>query len=93
MPQIPLEWKAQLMAGVRQLIVAVVTSAVIIVGLVVGFAGQTDETTKLAEDTLHANLAQACVLALPVDEMGRPPELVKLCFTQYQLQAPSIVRP
>lgn len=86
-------WKWQLVTAARQLLVAVVTSAIVIGGLVLGFHGQSADQAKLAEDTLHANLAQACVLALPVDlDTGRNPQDVKLCFTQYGLEPPSIVR-
>lgn len=87
----PTPWKEQLIAGVRQLIVAVTTAAIIIAGLVVGFAGQTAEERQVREDTLHANLAVACVLALPVDPIeGRDPGLVQFCFTQYGLEAPQL---
>lgn len=43
------------------------------------------------QDTLNANLAQACVLALPVTDEGRDPELVEECFTQYDLEPPTLV--
>lgn len=43
------------------------------------------------QDTLHANLAQACVLALPVTDDGRDPRDVEECFTQYGLEPPVLV--
>lgn len=84
-------WKWQLVTFARQLGVAVLTSVVIVAGLVIGFHGQTESEVARQEDTLHANLAIACVLALPVDlDTGRDPDSVKLCFTQYQLQPPTL---
>lgn len=84
-------FKEQLVAGLRQLLVAVVTATIIILGLVVGFAGQTAQEKQVREDTLHATLATACVLALPVDpDTGRDPGAVSLCFTQYGLEAPAL---
>lgn len=84
-------WKWQLVTFARQLGVAVLTSLIIIVGLVVGFHGQTQDEVARQEDTIHANLAIACVLSLPVSiENGRDPDDVKLCFTQYQLQPPTL---
>lgn len=84
-------WKDQLITFARQVGVAVVTSGVIILGLVIGFHGQTQEEVKRQEDTLHANLAIACEFALPVDlENGRDPDAVRLCFTQYGLTPPRI---
>lgn len=84
-------WRWQLVTFARQLVVAVVTSAVIIAGLVIGFAGRTGEEVQRQEDTLHANLAVACVLSLPVDPVsGRDGAAVKTCFTQYDLQPPML---
>lgn len=83
-------WKYQLTTFLRQLAVAVVTSAIIVGGLIVGFAGQTDAQVQRDLDTLHANLAQACVLSLPVTDEGRNERDVQRCFTQYGLQAPSL---
>ena len=84
-------WKYQLTAFARQLAVAVITSAVIVAGLVIGFSGQTQAQIERDEATLHANLAQACVLSLPVDpETGRSEKDVQRCFTQYGLQAPEL---
>jgi hypothetical protein len=88
-----LGWKQQLIAGVRQLVVATVTAGLILGVLLVGFSGQTAAQQKVQEDTLHANLAQACVLALPVTETGRDPADVQECFTQYGLQAPLLHTP
>lgn len=74
--------------AVRQLIVA----ALVVGGLVLVFSGQSAQERQLQSDTLHANLAQACVLSLPVDPVtGRDPKSVKQCFTQYNLQPPSLV--
>ncbi len=90
MPNTEFTIKAQAIAAVRQLIVAITTAAVIVGALIFGFAGQTAAEAKVREDTLHATLATACVLSLPVDpEMGRDPTAVQLCFTQYDLEAPS----
>lgn len=84
-------WKWHLVTFARQLGVAVVTSVIIIGGLIIGFHGQTEAETQRQEDTINANLAIACVLALPVDiETGRSPDAVKLCFTQYQLTPPTL---
>lgn len=82
-------WKYQLATFLRQLAVAVLTSGVIVAGLIVGFAGQTAAQVQRDLDTLHANLAQACVLTLPVDPLtGRSADDVRRCFLQYGLQAP-----
>lgn len=81
-----LRW--QLVTFARQLAVAIVTALVIVGVLVFGFHGQTAAEQQRQLDTLHANLAQACVLSLPVDENGRDPEDVQRCFTQYGLAAP-----
>jgi hypothetical protein len=79
-------------AFVRSLAVALLTSAIILGVLIVGFRGQTQYERQLQLETLYANLAQACVLALPVDpEVGRPADAVKQCFIQYNLQPPSLV--
>ena len=86
----PSGWKGQAISAVRQLLVALVTAGIILAVLIIGFAGQTATERQVQQDTLHANLAQACVLALPVDETGRDEALVQLCFTQYGLQAPRL---
>jgi len=89
MPDVPRTIGDQVIAGVRQLIVATFTAGIIITALIIGFAGQTAAEAKVREDTLHATLATACVLALPVDpDSGRDPDQVQLCFTQYGLEAP-----
>jgi hypothetical protein len=86
------EWKKFL----RSLGVAVLTSMVIIAFLIVYTRGQRTEESELQtalvelqEATLDATLAEACVLALPVDPVvGRDSRLVKQCFTQYSLEPP-----
>lgn len=89
MPDIPYNLKAQVVAGIRQLIVASVTAGIIVGSLILGFAGQNANEREVREATLHATLATACVLALPVDpETGRDQVLVQFCFTQYGLEAP-----
>lgn len=75
----------------RQLFVAVATAGIILAVLVIGFRGQTEHEREVLEQTLHANLAQACVLALPVSEMGRDANDVRECFAQYGLEPPRIV--
>ena len=84
----------------RQLLVAVATSAVIIGGLLLAFQGQSNEERELTrvlvelqEQTLAASLAQACVLALPVDDSGRDEEQVARCFRQYGIDAPRVSEP
>lgn len=72
----------------RTLSTIVVASFIIVGGLVIGFAGQSAREAKVLQDTLNANLALACVISLPVPESGRDPELVELCFTQYELTPP-----
>lgn len=89
MPNTELTWKAQTVAAIRQLIVALVTGVIITAAIIVGFSGQTANEREVREQTLNASLATACVLALPVDsETGRDEGDVALCFTQYGLQAP-----
>lgn len=94
MPTTPLTVKAQVIAGIRQLIVAIVTAAVIIGGLSLVYGQQTKDQQQRELDTIHAGLATACVLALPVDpETGRDPDAVRNCFTQYDLEAPQLTAP
>lgn len=92
MPETPFTVRAQVIAGVRQLIVAVVTAGVILTVLIVGFRSQGIEERRVREDQLNVSLATVCVLALPVDEDGRDPADVQACFTQYGLTPPQIVR-
>jgi hypothetical protein len=87
-------WRENAIAFVRSLAVALITSGVILVVLIYGFRGQTEQERQLQQDTLRANLAQACVLSLPVHPVdGRDPVSVKLCFSQYGIQPPELVRP
>lgn len=88
MPNVELSWKAQSIAALRQLIVALVTGVIITAALVIGFSGQTANEREVREQTLKATLATACVLSLPVDETGRDEDEVAACFTQYGLAAP-----
>lgn len=82
-------WKYHVVTAARQLVVAVATAAVIVGGLVIAFSSQTAEEVRRQEVTIQANLAIACVLALPSDpEHGRKPAQVKQCFTQYDLRPP-----
>jgi len=74
------------------------TAAVItmIIGVVLFFGINnltSAESRHTAEDILHANLATACVLALPLGVEGRDPIATKFCFTQYGLDAPLLVVP
>lgn len=80
--------KEQLKPLIRQIIVATVTAILILMFLIVATRGQQREEQRVAEETLRANLAIACVLALPVTEQGRRPEQVHNCFLQYDLPAP-----
>ena len=69
-----------------------VIGSIITAVLIVSFREQTAEERRVEQQTLFANLAQACVLALPVNsETGRDPRDVALCFTQYGLQPPGLV--
>ena len=78
----------------RTMVAAMLTTVMILAGLGLVYGEQNRQRDQLAETTLYANLAQACVLSLPVDpEVGRPEEDVKLCFTQYGLQAPELTHP
>lgn len=86
--------KEQAIIFIRQFLVAVMTAAVILAVLIVGFQGQTNREQELAQVTLDANLAQACVLSLPVDPVkGRDPESVRQCFTQYGIEPPILAVP
>ena len=87
----PSGWKGQAISAVRQLLVALVTAGIILAVLIIGFAGQTATERQVQQDTLYANLAIACELALPVDpDTGRDEADVMQCFTQYGLQAPRL---
>ena len=79
--------------GFARTVLAGLLIAVIITGvLILGFRGQTNQEREVEQQTLYANLAQACVLALPVDpEKGRNAGDVAQCFTQYGLQPPGLV--
>jgi hypothetical protein len=86
--------RENLIAFIRSLAVALITAGIILVVLIFGFRGQTEQERQLQQDTLRANLAQACVLSLPVDPIdGRDPVSVKLCFSQYGIQPPELVHP
>ena len=81
-------WKEHAIQFVRSM----VTAVVVVVVLWLIFAGQANQEQEVQEQTLNANLATACVLALPSDPVsGRDPESVRLCFTQYGLKPPSVV--
>jgi hypothetical protein len=87
----PLRFRDHVMVGIRTVVSGGVIALIIVGVLIVGFHTQTAAQVQREQDTLHANLAQACVLALPVDPVnGRDPDNVKACFTQYGLQAPLI---
>lgn len=89
-----LGWRGHLVAIMRMTVVAVITSAIIIVGLNFAYSSQTKEQERVAHVLVDTNLAQACILALPSDPVtGRDPGLVKLCFTQYGLQPPKTLNP
>ena len=81
--------------------VAVITS-LIILGVLIAASNiinkdrneREEAVIQLQQETLNAVLAQACELALPVDpDTGRDPALVKECFTQYGIEAPSVLDP
>jgi hypothetical protein len=93
MPETPISIKAQVVAGIRQLIVSTFTAGLILAVLVVGFNGQTQAQRKVQADTLNASLATGCELALPVSSSGRDPDLVRMCFTQYGLVPPVTQNP
>ena len=89
-------FKEFLISTGRMVTVAIITTAVILAGLTLAFGGSTRQQQEVAKrlaefqvQTFKATLASACVLSLPVDpETGRDPELVDLCFTQYDLEPP-----
>ena len=83
--------KLALLGFVRTVLAGLLIAAVITGVLILGFRGQTNQEREVEQQTLYANLAQACVLALPVDpETGRDPGDVAQCFTQYGLQPPGL---
>jgi len=86
-------FKDQALATLRTIVSGAVIALIIVVGVTVAFHGQTAEQKQVQDDTLHANLAQACVLALPVTDTGRDPQDVEECFTQYGLEAPLLHKP
>lgn len=89
-----LSLREHLVVIMRMTTVAVITTVIILFGLTAVYGGQTREQNQIAETLVHTNLAQACILALPVDPVtGREPSLVKLCFTQYGLEPPSTLNP
>ena len=76
---------------IRTVLAGILIAAIITGVLILGFRGQTNEERRVQQQTLFANLAQACVLALPVDpEAGRDASDVAQCFTQYGLQPPGL---
>jgi hypothetical protein len=90
-------WKDHAINGLRQLIVAVVTSAIIIAGLVFAFSGQSQREeelqrnlVELQEAAANGALATACVLSLPVLEQGRNERDVAFCFTSNGLEPPRL---
>ena len=81
-------WKTVAVGFLKTVVAGLVIAAIITGVLIVGFAGQTSQERLLERQTLYANLAQACVLALPVTIEGRNPDDVQRCFTQYDIEAP-----
>lgn len=83
-------WKAY----IRTLVVALITSAVVLGVLIIGFSGKNAREEQVLVDTRNANLAIACIFVLPVNTSGvgpaRDPQQVQACFTQYGLPAPRI---
>lgn len=78
----------------RMTVTALITTVIIIAGLQVVYGAQTREQQDVAETLVHSNLANACILALPVDPVnGRDPDSVQLCFTQYGLEPPILHNP
>jgi hypothetical protein len=92
------EW---VLSTARMLLVAIITSAVIIAGLSLAngpAATRRDavakELLKYQTQTYNATLATVCVLSLPTDPIkGRNPVDVRLCFTQYGLRPPALTNP
>ena len=86
------ELKSAAVGFVRTVLAGLLIAVIITGVLIVGFRGQTNQEREVEQQTLYANLAQACVLALPVDpEKGRNAGDVAQCFTQYGLQPPGLV--
>ena len=76
---------------IRTVLAGILIAAIITGVLILGFRGQTNQEREVEQQTLYANLAQACVLALPVDPVeGRDANDVAQCFTQYGLQPPGL---
>ena len=83
-------WRTVFVGFIKTVVAGLVIAAIITGVLIVGFAGQTSQERLLERQTLYANLAQACVLSLPVDDQGRNPDDVQQCFTQYGIEAPRL---
>lgn len=87
-------WRKHAIAIMRMTVTAVITSVIIITGILVVFGNQGERQADITETLLHTNLAQACILALPSDPVtGRDPTLVKQCFIQYGLEPPTTLNP
>lgn len=81
--------KEQAIAALRFVVLVFVSASLFTFVLIFASRGTTKQQQEVANTLLRTNLAQTCVLVLPVDPLkGRDPELVKLCFTQYNLQPP-----
>lgn len=89
--------RREVWAFTRTLVVALLTAILAVGGLQVAFGARSQAQLEAAEKlalfqrrTFNATLAEACVLALPI-EGGRSPELVQKCFTQYGLEPPIVL--
>jgi hypothetical protein len=77
------DWLAGL---VRMLIVAITTSFIILMFLIVAYGGQTRQEQETLDETRRGTLATVCVLALPVDDFGRDDAQVHACLRKYGLE-------
>jgi hypothetical protein len=85
MPNVPLNWKAQLMAAGRQLATIVVAAIIVITFIALAFSAQGRQEREAVDELRRATLAQVCVLALPVREDGRSQKAVQECLIRYGL--------
>jgi hypothetical protein len=89
-------WRDLWIGTIRMTIVALLTTGFVVLGLWLAFSGAGEEERRLNREIAQlqaqardANLAIACVLALPVDPVeGRNANDVRFCFTQYDLEPP-----
>lgn len=70
----------------RMVVVAVVTTGLVVVLLGVVYGEQTRRQTEAADEIRRAGLAQVCVLALPIDDSGRDQASVDACLRKYGIE-------